>query len=126
MGCQRKHKGIEVKKEIDVLLENFEAEGDVATAEISFPVSFSGFQGHFPEQPVLPGVCQIGAAVALAGRMRGTRQVLAEIVNAKFVAMVVPDQILQVRGTLADGLLRASITSGGERVAEFKLRVEDA
>ncbi len=115
-----------MKKEIEGLLENFAVEGDVAAAEISFPSSFTGFQGHFPEQPVLPGVCQIGVAVALAGRMRGTRQVLAEIVNAKFVAMVVPDQILQVRGTLADGLLRASITSGGERVAEFKLRIKDA
>ncbi|MCK5676003.1 MAG: hypothetical protein KAH99_03205 [Verrucomicrobia bacterium] len=115
-----------MKKEIDGLLENFAVESDVATAEVSFPASFSGFQGHFPEQPVLPGVCQIGAAVALAGRMRGTPQVLAEIVNAKFVAMVMPDQLLQVRSTLADGLLRASITSGEERVAEFKLRVEDA
>ena len=115
-----------MKKEIDGYLRNFVVEGDVATAEISFPSSFSGFQGHFPEQPVLPGVCQIGAAVALAGRMRGTRQVLAEIINAKFVAMVVPDQLLQLRGTLADGLLRVGITSGGERVAEFKLRVENA
>lgn len=115
-----------MKKEIEGYLKNFVDEGDAATAEVSFPASFSGFQGHFPEQPVLPGVCQIGATVALAGRMRGTRQVLVEIVNAKFVAMVVPDQLLLLRGTLDAGLLRASITSAGERVAEFKLRVEDA
>ncbi|MEA2069053.1 MAG: hypothetical protein U9P12_07625 [Verrucomicrobiota bacterium] len=115
-----------MKKEIDGYLKNFTAGDDAATVEVSFPSSFSGFQGHFPEQPVLPGVCQIGAAVALAGRMCGTRQVLSEIINAKFVAMVVPDQLLLVRGTLADGLLRAGITSNGERVAEFKLRVEDA
>jgi len=115
-----------VKKEIDELLKDFAVEGDAATVEVSFPANFSGFQGHFPGQPVLPGVCQIGAAVALAGRMCGTRQVLSEIVNAKFVAMVVPDQLLLVQGTLVDGLLRAGITSGGERVAEFKLRVEDA
>ncbi len=115
-----------MKKEIDGLLENFTAGDDVATVEVSFPSNFSGFQGHFPEQPVLPGVCQVGTAVALAGRMRGTPQVLSEIINAKFVAMVVPDQLLLVRGMFVDGLLRASIISGGERVAEFKLRVEDA
>ena len=115
-----------MKKEIDELLKNFVDEGDAATVEVSFPPGFSGFQGHFPEQPVLPGVCQIGTAVVLAGRMRGTPQVLTEIINAKFVAMVVPDQLLLLRGTLADGLLRVSITSNGERVAEFKLRVEDA
>ncbi|RKX42321.1 MAG: hypothetical protein DRP64_10065, partial [Verrucomicrobia bacterium] len=61
-----------------------------------------------------------------AERLRGKRQVLGEVVNAKFVSMVVPDQLLLVQGTLVDGLLRAGITSGGERVAEFKLRVEDA
>ena len=115
-----------MKKEIDSYLNNFTVEGDVATAEISFPPGFSGFQGHFPENPILPGVCQIGAAMALAGRMCGTRQVLAEIINAKFVAMVVPDQLLLVKGTLVDGLLRASITSAGARVAEFKLRIKDA
>ncbi len=115
-----------MKKEIDGCLKIFTAGDDAATVEVSFPECFTGFQGHFPEQPVLPGVCQIGAAVALAGRMRGTPQVLSEIINAKFVAMVVPDQLLQVRGTLVDGLLRASISSCGERVAEFKLRVENA
>ena len=115
-----------MKKEIDELLKNFEVESDTASAEISFPPNFSGFQGHFPGQPVLPGVCQIGTAMALAGRMCGTRQVLDEIVNAKFVAMVVPNQLLQVQGTLADGLLRVGIASGEERVAEFKLRIKDA
>ncbi len=115
-----------MKKEIEGYLKNFTDEGDAATAEISFPECFTGFQGHFPEQPVLPGVCQIGAMVALAGRMRGTPQVLAEIINAKFVAMVVPDQLLQVQCTLTDGLLRAKLHSGETRVAEFKLKVEDA
>ena len=115
-----------MKKEIDGYLKNYATEGDTATAEILFPATFTGFRGHFPGQPVLPGVCQISVALAMAERLRGKRQVLAEIVNAKFVAMVVPDQLLQVRGTLVDGLLRAGITSGGERVAEFKLRVEDA
>ncbi len=115
-----------MKKEINEWLKDFAVEGDAATVEISFPPSFSGFKGHFPQQPVLPGVCQIGLAVVLAGRMRETPQVLSEIINAKFVAMVVPDQLLQVRGTLIESLLRVSIMSDGERVAEFKLRVKDA
>lgn len=115
-----------MKKEIDGYLKDFATEGDTATAEVSFPESFSGFRGHFPGQPVLPGVCQISVALAMAERLRGKRQVLGEVVNAKFVSMVVPDQLLLVQGTLVDGLLRAGITSGGERVAEFKLRVEDA
>ncbi|MEN7972733.1 MAG: hypothetical protein ABFR47_02740 [Verrucomicrobiota bacterium] len=115
-----------MRQEIDGYLEGFACEGDVATAEIAFGKDFSGFKGHFPEQPVLPGVCQIALAMAMAERMRGRRQSLAEVVNAKFVSMVEPEQRLQVECNLADGMLRVKLLSDDTRVAEFKLRVEDA
>jgi len=115
-----------MKKEIDGYLEGFAVEGDEASAGISFPESFSGFQGHFPDQPVLPGVCQIALAMVVAGRMRGSRQRLAEVVNAKFVAMVQPNQPLRIECRLAGEILKAKLLSEGERVAEFKLRIENA
>jgi len=115
-----------MRREIDGYLEGFVSEGDTAEAEITFENEFSGFSGHFPSQPVLPGVCQISLAMVMAERMRGTCQVLSEVVNAKFVSMVQPGQRLHVQCSLADGLLRAKLLSGETRVAEFKLRVEDA
>jgi 3-hydroxyacyl-[acyl-carrier-protein] dehydratase len=115
-----------MRKEIGSYLEDFVTEGDVASAGVLFPESFSGFQGHFPDQPVLPGVCQIALAMVMAERMRGTRQRLAEVVNAKFVAMVLPNQPLRIECHLVGDILKAKLLSGGERVAEFKLRVEDA
>jgi 3-hydroxymyristoyl/3-hydroxydecanoyl-(acyl carrier protein) dehydratase len=115
-----------MRREIESYLEGFASEGDTAEAGIAFDEGFSGFKGHFPEQPILPGVCQIALAMVMAERMRGTRQVLTEVVNAKFVSMVRPGQRLQVECALADGLLRAKLHSGETRVAEFKLRVEDA
>ena len=42
-----------------------EAEGDEVTARFLFPAAFIGFQGHFPERPVLPAVCKIQAAIAV-------------------------------------------------------------
>ncbi len=115
-----------MKKEIDGYLEDFSVEGDVASAGILFPECFSGFQGHFPDQPVLPGVCQIALTMVMAGRMCGSCQRLTEVVNAKFVAMVLPNQPLRIECRLDGEILKAKLLSEGERVAEFKLRVEDA
>ncbi|VGO12040.1 hypothetical protein PDESU_00589 [Pontiella desulfatans] len=115
-----------MRKEIDALLKNFVSDGDAASAELAFPAGFSGFQGHFPEQPVLPGVCQLTLAMVMADRMCGKRMKMGAATNAKFVAMVVPDQPLEIKCTLADGTLSASLTSKGERVGQFKLKVEHA
>lgn len=115
-----------MKTEINNNLKNFSTEGDSATAEISFPNTFSGFQGHFPDQPVLPGVCQIRLALVVAERMRGTRLALSEVVNTKFVAMAVPDQLIHVECRIAADLLYATLSSNGDRIAELKLRIQDA
>ena len=115
-----------MKTEIDGHLKNFAAVGGEASAEILFPGSFTGFRGHFPEQPILPGVCQISTAVAMAERMSGKRLTLVEVVNAKFVSIVRPNQLLQVQCWLAADLLTANLSSSGTRIAELKLRIKDA
>lgn len=115
-----------MKTEINEQLKNFAGDGNEATAEISFPQTFIGFRGHFPGQPILPGVCQIDIALAMAERMCKKPQTLVEAINVKFVSMVVPDQLLTVQCRIADDLLRATLSSGAERVAELKLRIHDA
>ncbi len=115
-----------MRKAIDRLLNNFAAEGNRATAEISFPPDFIGFQGHFPGQPVLPGVCQMELALALADRLAGTRQTLGAVTNAKFISVVLPNQLLKIECSLTEGKLQAAISSEGERISEFKMKVEHA
>lgn len=115
-----------MRKEIDGFLKNVVTGEGTASAELIFPPSFTGFKGHFPEQPVLPGVCQITLALVLADRMRGQRTQLVAVTNAKFVAVVIPDQPLTISCVLKEEKLSAELTSNGERVAQFKLRVEDA
>jgi hypothetical protein len=48
------------------------------------------------------------------------------VVNAKFVAMVLPNQPLRIECHLVGDILKAKLLSGGERVAEFKLRIGNA
>lgn len=115
-----------MRKEIDGFLNNYAGEGETASAELVFPTTFTGFHGHFPDQPILPGVCQITLALVMADRMLGRRTKMAAVTNAKFVAVVTPDQLLEIACTLKDDKLTANLTSNGERVAQFKLRIEHA
>jgi 3-hydroxyacyl-[acyl-carrier-protein] dehydratase len=48
------------------------------------------FKGHFPGNPVLPGVCQIEMARELAEEVLGCRLILAQASQVKFLSMINP------------------------------------
>lgn len=50
------------------------------------------FKGHFPENPVVPGVCQVQMIREIIEYQSGKRLSLAESDNIKFLAMIIPDQ----------------------------------
>ena len=93
------------------------------------------FPGHFPENPVMPGVlvieamaqaCGILAYVALASEAINDIYYLVKIDNAKFNRMVVPgDQLLmevkQTRIMRGMGKYEARVTVNGERTASCEL-----
>jgi len=93
------------------------------------------FPGHFPENPVMPGVlvieamaqaCGILAHVALGSEAINDIYYLVKIDNAKFNRMVVPgDQLLmevkQIRIMRGMGKYEARVTVNGERTASCEL-----
>jgi len=93
------------------------------------------FPGHFPENPVMPGVlvieamaqaCGILAYVALDSEAIHDIYYLVKIDNAKFNRMVVPgDQLLmevkQTRIMRGMGKYEARVTVNGERTASCEL-----
>ncbi|MDZ7801318.1 MAG: 3-hydroxyacyl-ACP dehydratase FabZ [Trueperaceae bacterium] len=92
------------------------------------------FQGHFPGEPVMPGVLIVealaqAAAVGLAlreGESNGTTGYLAGIQDAKFRRKVVPGDTLHLEGTLRafrHGLCKADTRArvDGDVVTEAKL-----
>jgi 3-hydroxymyristoyl/3-hydroxydecanoyl-(acyl carrier protein) dehydratase len=89
---------------------------------------FIGFQGHFPEKKILPGVCQVQCALSLLERGEGTAVVLKEIVLAKYFSPVFPDDevtcvvsdIGEQRGEMT---VKAVISKNAAKVSEMKLRV---
>lgn len=97
-------------------------------ARFLFPLEFAGFQGHFPERPILPAVCEIQAAIAMLEASTKRRIRLREIVSAKFSTPVTCDEEILYSCSVAmqDSelvVLRTNVTKHGESVAKFKLRV---
>ena len=68
------------------------------------------FDGHFPGFPVLPGVVQIGWAVALAERSFGRQLDVSGMRRVKFVRLIRPD---------IDVTLDIAINESGDRL-EFR------
>ncbi len=48
------------------------------------------FKGHFPEMPIVPGVCMLQMVRELVEEQLGSSVAIAEIVNMKFIAAYNP------------------------------------
>ena len=98
------------------------------TARFLFPAEFIGFQGHFPDKPVLPGVCNIQAVIVMLQAWEKRNIRLKEIVSAKFLSPVSHGEELVFnykKQTKSNGeaLIKALVISKDKKVAELQLRV---
>lgn len=80
------------------------------------------FKGHFPGNPIMPGVLlqealfQSGAAL-MAGRAGGGLGVVTRVQNAKFKNMVKPGDLLEMEVVLTDSISNAHFMKGSTKVA---------
>jgi 3-hydroxyacyl-[acyl-carrier-protein] dehydratase len=77
------------------------------SAKFAFPSSFTGFSGHFPSNPVLPGVCQIQCILVALSEKYGRELKLKSISRGKFLNPVFPDEEITLEGTsnIEDGII---------------------
>ena len=67
-----------------------------------FPPTFSGFQGHFPRNPVLPAIIQLMTArESIIGHM-GRDLLIIKVTRAKFQKNITPDIPVTVVWTLRE------------------------
>lgn len=112
-----------------------EHSGDELVAEWDVPTDLFAFEGHFPGEPVLPGVLisefcfQAGAVLIYATSQDDSDApgvpVLTRIEDAKFRKIVRPGETLRAAIKLTDRLsnaryVTAKVTSGGETVVRLK------
>lgn len=98
---------------------------DLDEKKISTSLSLTGeedfFKGHFPGNPIMPGVLlqealfQSGAAL-MAGKSGGGLGVVTRVQNAKFKNMVRPGDTLEMEVELTDSISNASYMKGSTRV----------
>ena len=102
--------------------------GGKITARFTFPPEFIGFQGHFHDKPVLPGVCKIQAVMVILREKNKKKVHLQEIVFAKFLSPVSCGEELVIECFEQDknnevSTVKASVTSKGKKIAELQLKV---
>lgn len=74
-------------------------------AHIRVPAESPWFDGHFPHQPVLPGIAQLGMVHELLCRALKRQLPVRQVSRVRFKQMVGPDQamVLTIRAIDADG-----------------------
>lgn len=98
------------------------------TAEIELLRDCFIYKAHFPELPVTPGVCIIQAAGELLEELIGKRVSLSSVVNAKFLAVINPDEtrcvtysFKKIEKSEENSTVKASITITNDNVTFAKL-----
>ena len=87
------------------------------TMEFIFPPTFVGFDGHFPDRPILPGIVQVLAGMLTAGDDSMTLQ---KVAKAKFSRVINPGELMLVRAETQkkdDNILATIIISVDEDTA---------
>jgi 3-hydroxymyristoyl/3-hydroxydecanoyl-(acyl carrier protein) dehydratase len=118
-----------LKTEIKSSLQEIEKVSDLKTrARFCFAKKFIGFKGHFPNKPILPGVCKIQAALLALEERKGRNIRLSEIILAKFFAPAAFNQELifsleEAPKNDTESILSVKVFCEDKKIAELQLRI---
>jgi 3-hydroxymyristoyl/3-hydroxydecanoyl-(acyl carrier protein) dehydratase len=80
-----------------------------------FDREFSGFDGHFPGDPTLPGIGQLSMVSDVIGRLAGPGYVLTGLGRVKFRRRVQPGERLQIH----------AVAGNNKKTYSFRMTVGD-
>lgn len=89
-----------IEQEIREAIREFQAEGDrndfSIHAVMVFEKGFHAFDGHFPGNPILPGIIQLASVRLLAEKFLEHELMPVGLSNIKFREMIRPDQTVTI------------------------------
>ena len=122
-----------IKSELLKRIHDFQRHDDGSySAAITFDPAFTGFDGHFPGNPIVPAVCQLSAVEILAHMALGRQDVkLTTISLMKFRAPLVPNDTATFTFTIIqnenDITVKADVSTPKQKnTAKFKLVLQYA
>lgn len=98
------------------------------TAKITLNPNHEIFKGHFPENPIMPGVCMMQIIKELTEKVLGKELFLQTSTNIKFMAKINPEinpnLVLNIPYSEEDGTLKIKNTSYFEETLALKLNAK--
>jgi 3-hydroxyacyl-[acyl-carrier-protein] dehydratase len=96
-------------------------------SQISLNVAHPIYKGHFPQQPVVPGVCMMQILAELSTSALGKKVALKKASQAKFLVPIIPQKnpLLNVNikySSNEDGSLKISASIQDSTVTFFKFK----
>ncbi|MCP3984577.1 MAG: AMP-binding protein [bacterium] len=103
-------------------------EGDHLERELRVPTDLAALEGHFPGAPVVPGVAQVGWALAAAEELAGGELQLAGVEALKFKEMLLPggQVVLEVELDRPRARVRFRVLAEGRELSSGRLLLLDA
>lgn len=94
-------------------------------AEFEFSPESLVFAGHFPGNPILPGICQMEAVKIILEKSLERRCQLLQFGSAKFFKAVAPGETaafaISINSQTGDSInVTAKVSSSNNKVSEFK------
>ncbi len=112
-----------------MLLNNFCTVEDMQAGEmnISCKISFNAaheiFKGHFPGQPVVPGVCTMQIVRELLEQQTGKKLFMQNAANVKFLQLILPEvqPLATITWKMEDELLNTTVVFKADEKDAFKM-----
>ncbi|WP_289038362.1 3-hydroxyacyl-ACP dehydratase [uncultured Zobellia sp.] len=106
-------------------VENFKQEDQTVQATVKLNAAHEVFKGHFPGNPVMPGVCMIQIIKELTEQATGKKLFLSVASNIKFMAIINPEKndVIELTLTIAEDneTVKVKNTTSFEETLALKL-----
>jgi len=102
--------------------------GSGIDATIKLNTNHEVYKGHFPEQPVVPGVIQLQIIKELLEEVMQAKLMMDNVIQVKYLIPVIPDKNPELiftilNKTIDDNTIRSTITIGANNVIFTKAKI---